>query len=111
MRKAIVLYKKEPSAELYQLVDGTFVFRYLDTWFNDERKPAISLTLPKKHQEYKLSSLFPFFFNMLPEGSNKQSVCFQNRIDKQDAFGLLLVTAANDTIGAVTIEKNENSNE
>ena len=77
MRKAIVLYKKEPSAELYQLVDGTFVFRYLHTWFNDERKPAISLTLPKKHQEYKLSSLFPFFFNMLPEGSNKQSSAFK----------------------------------
>lgn len=111
MRKAIVLYKMEPSAELYQLDDGTFVFRYLDTWFNDERKPAISLTLPKKQQEYKSASFFPFFFNMLPEGSNKQSVCFLNRIDENDAFGLLLVTATSDTIGAVTIKKIENSNE
>ncbi len=111
MRKAIVFYKKEPSAELYQQDDGTFVFRYLDTWFNDERKPAISLTLPKKQQEYKSASLFSFFFNMLPEGSNKQSVCFQNRIDENDAFGLLLVTATSDTIGAVTIVKNVNSNE
>lgn len=105
MRKATVLYKKEPAAELLQLDDGTFIFRYLDTWFDDERKPAISLTLPKKKQEYESSSLFPFFFNMLPEGSNKQSVCFQNRIDEKDAFGLLLLTATSDTIGAVTIEK------
>lgn len=111
MRKATVFYKKEPSAELFQLDDGDFVFRYLDTWFNDERKPAISLTLLKKQQEYKSSFLFPFFFNMLPEGQNKQFVCFQNRIDEDDAFGLLLVTAINDTIGAVTIKKNENSND
>ena len=107
----IVFYKKEPAAELYQLDDGTFVFRYLDTWFYDERKPAISLTLPIKQQEYRSESLFPFFFNMLPEGSNKQSVCFQNRIDDEDAFGLLLATATSDTIGAVTIQKIENSNE
>ena len=40
MRKSIVLYKKEPAAELHQLDDGTFVFQYLDTWFNDVRKPA-----------------------------------------------------------------------
>jgi HipA-like protein len=107
MRKAIVLYKKEPAAELHQLDDGTFVFQYLDTWFNNDRKPAISLTLPKKQQEYKSESLFPFFFNMLPEGSNKHSVCFQNRIDENDDFGLLLIIAFNDTIGAVTIEKIE----
>ena len=44
---------------------------------------------------------------MLPEGSNKQSVCFQNRIDDTDHFGLLIMTAATDTIGAVTVEKIE----
>ena len=108
MRKAIVLYKKEPAAELHQLDDGTFVFHYLDTWFTDNRKPSISLTLPKKQQEYKSATLFSFFFNMLPEGTNKQSVCFQNRIDEKDDFGLLLITAANDTIGAVTVEKIDN---
>jgi serine/threonine-protein kinase HipA len=45
---------------------------------------------------------------MLPEGTNKQSVCFQNRIDEKDDFGLLLITAVNDTIGAVTVEKIDN---
>ena len=42
---------------------------------------------------------------MLPEGSNKQTVCFQNRIDTEDHFGILLTTAKQDTIGAVTIKK------
>lgn len=110
MRKASVLYKKEIAGELHQEDDGSFVFKYLDTWFKDGSKPNISLTLPKTQQEYKSSTLFPFFYNMLPEGSNKQVVCFQNRIDDKDAFGLLLITAANDTIGAVTVVKIENDN-
>ena len=108
MRRASILYKKELAGELLQEDSGNFVFRYLDTWFKDSSKPSISLTLPKNQQEYKSSSLFPFFFNMLPEGSNKQVVCFQNRIDEKDAFGLLLITAASDTIGAVTVAKIEN---
>jgi serine/threonine-protein kinase HipA len=40
---------------------------------------------------------------MLPEGTNRQAVCFQNRIDSEDDFGLLLTTANIDAIGAVTV--------
>ena len=107
MRKAVIFYKKEPAGELYQQDDGGFVFRYLDDWFQNARKPSISLTLPKKQQEFRSAYLFPFFFNMLPEGSNKQVVCFHNRIDDNDAFGILLTTAVHDTIGAVTVQKIE----
>ena len=42
---------------------------------------------------------------MLPEGSNKKTVCFQNRIDENDAFWVLLTTVAHYTIGAVTTER------
>jgi hypothetical protein len=55
------------------------------------------------HIALRSSSLF--FYNLLPEGSNKQVVCQLNRIDRNDYFGLLLTTAANDTIGAVTVRK------
>ena len=44
---------------------------------------------------------------MLPEGTNKQIVCFNLRIDENDSFGILLATAENDTIGAVRVLKNE----
>jgi serine/threonine-protein kinase HipA len=44
---------------------------------------------------------------MLPEGSNKQTVCFENRLDLKDHFGILLTTAKQDTIGAVTLKKIE----
>ena len=105
MRKARVFYKNEEAGELRQLDNGSFEFLYLDSWLSNNAKPAISLTLPKKKETYKGEHLFPFFFNMLPEGNNRDSVCFQMRIDKSDNFGLLLNTAGNDTIGAVRVEK------
>lgn len=105
MRQAEVFYKKEAAGLLTQLDDGSYIFRYHDDWFQDIGKPAISLTLPKKQQEYASSSLFPFFYNMLPEGSNKQVACFELRIDPNDYFGLLLATAKGDTIGAVQLKK------
>jgi len=105
MRRANVLYKNEVAAELIQNDSGNFVFTYLDAWFNNPSKPAVSLTLPKSQKVYTSTTLFPFFYNMLPEGTNKKVVCYQNRVDENDPFGILLTTAANDTIGAVTIEK------
>lgn len=105
MRQAEVLYKKEAAGLLTQLDDGNFVFTYNEHWFNSTDKPAISLTLPKTQQEYTAKHLFPFFYNMLPEGSNKQTVCFENRIDAKDHFGILITTAKYDTIGAITIKK------
>ena len=108
MRQADVLYKNESAGLLTQLDNGSFVFRYHDYWFMDASKPAISLTLPKSQQEYTSDYLFPFFYNMLPEGSNKQTVCFELRIDTKDNFGILLNTARYDTIGAIKIKKIEN---
>lgn len=107
MRQAQVLYKDEEAGLLTQYDDGSFTFRYHDTWMADSKKNGISLTLPKSKQEYHSKTLFPFFYNMLPEGSNKQVVCKHNRIDKNDYFGLLITTAINDSIGAVTVIKIE----
>ncbi|UAM98055.1 HipA N-terminal domain-containing protein [Polaribacter litorisediminis] len=107
MREATVFYKNKVAGILTQLDKGSFVFKYDRDWFLDTKKPAISLTLPKTKQKYTSNYLFPFFYNMLPEGSNKQTVCFENRIDTKDYFGILLTTANQDTIGAVTLKKIE----
>ena len=80
-----------------------FVFRYDDNYFSDVNKPAISLTLPKTKKEYRGEFLFPFFFNMLSEGANRKLQSTQLHIDEEDSFGLLMATAHNDTIGAVTV--------
>ncbi len=105
MRKAKVLYKGELAGMLIQFNDGSFEFKYEDGWYNDPLKPAVSLTLPKTTQAYHSPFLFPFFFHMLPEGSNKQAVCFHQKIDKDDHFGLLLATSQTDSIGAVNVIK------
>jgi HipA-like protein len=107
MRKAKILYKDMEAGMLIQHDNGSFTFRYDNSWIDDETKPAISLTLPKSQQEYHSDFLFPFFYNMLPEGSNKQIVCKLNRLDLSDYFGILLTTAKNDNIGAIKVIKTE----
>lgn len=105
MRKAKILFKDEKAGLLTQHDNGSFTFRYNDSWIADRTKPGISLTLPKKEQEFHSEFLFPFFYNMLPEGPNKQIVCKYNRINRDDYFGLLMITAKNDSIGAVRVIK------
>ena len=107
MRQATILYKNEEAGVLTQHDNGSFTFKYIDSWISNDSKPAISLTFPKSQQEYHSDFLFSFFYNMLPEGSNKQIVCKLNRLDSNDYFGLLLTTAMNDTIGAIRVVKIE----
>ena len=107
MRQTRVLYKNEEAGILRQLDDGHFEFSYSDRWVENPTKPAISRTLPKTHEHYRSPYLFPFFYNMLPEGSNKQAVCYKLRIDEDDALGILLATSKTDAIGAVRVVKAE----
>jgi serine/threonine-protein kinase HipA len=103
--RTLAIYRNQLYAgRLTEENRAAYTFRYDNEYFADAAKPAISLTLPKSQQEYRSTVLFPFFFNMLSEGVNKQ---LQNRllkIDEQDHFGLLAATAQYDTIGAITVK-------
>jgi serine/threonine-protein kinase HipA len=105
MRKALVYHNGRLAGTLNQDDRGDYEFRYDDAWFIDSKCPAISLTLPKSKQVYKSNHLFPFFFNMLSEGINKQLQCRHLKIDERDHFGLLLATAMTDTVGAITVKE------
>lgn len=105
MRSGHVFYKNELAGLLSQFDNGTFNFRYDDQWLNNRSKPSISLTLPKNKIEFQSSTLFPFFFNLIPEGVNKQLICKKKRIDRDDYFGILLEVGNGDTIGAVKVIK------
>jgi HipA-like protein len=107
MRKAKVLFKNREAGILTQHNDGSFSFRYLKDWLTHTNGQGISLTLPITQREFHSKYLFPFFFNMLPEGSNKEVVCKHNRLDREDHFGLLMTTAKNDSVGAVRVVKLE----
>jgi HipA-like protein len=104
MRQAGVYRNGASVGVLTQYPDRRYEFRYTDEWFQNSALPAISLTLPKTRQVYQSDHLFPFFFNMLSEGVNRQLQSRQLKIDEKDYFGLLLATAGADTIGAVTVK-------
>lgn len=104
MRKAKVYRNGVLVGKLVQINKSSYLFRYNDSYFNNNLFPSISLTLPKNQQEYKSDHLFPFFYNMLSEGVNRKLQSKQLKIDETDYFGLLLETARYDTIGAITIK-------
>jgi HipA-like protein len=104
MRQAGVYRNGAFVGVLTQYPDRRYEFRYTDEWFQNSSLPAISLNLPKTQQVYQSDHLFPFFFNMLSEGVNRQLQSRQLKIDEKDYFGLLLATAGADTIGAVTVK-------
>jgi HipA-like protein len=104
MRRVEVYRNKDLAGILTEQKSKTYSFRYMDSYYADPAKPAISLTLPKTQQEYQANHLFPFFFNMLSEGVNRKLQTRVLKIDEEDNFGLLAATAGYDTIGTITVK-------
>ena len=105
MRKGYVYVNGILAGLLSEEPGKGYVFSYDATYFDNPAMPAVSLTLPKKQRKYHSRYLFPFFANMLSEGSNREVQAKLHRIDKDDDFGILLATAYLDTPGAVTVKK------
>jgi len=103
MKKGIVYSNDEVAGTLEKNNDG-YVFRYSDEYFANTNEKSISITLSKTKQEHKSKILFPFFFNMLSEGVNKQLQCRHLKIDENDYFSLLLAIGNRETIGAVYVK-------
>jgi len=103
MRSAKVYRNGELAGLLTQHDWKNYEFVYADEWLANGSKPPVSLTLPKSQKVHKANYLFPFFFNLISEGVNKQLQCRQFKIDEKNYFDLLLATASIDTIGAITV--------
>ena len=97
MRRAEVYHNKILAGELIEENQNHYVFRYNDWYFNDPDLPAISLTLPKTKQEYVSEYIFPFFSNMVAEGTNLAIQGRYLKIDERDIIRLLGATAGTDT--------------
>ncbi len=104
MRVAEVFTNGVLAGTLSETDEGKYIFKYDNAYLLDSRNRAISLSLPKRKEAFIADELFPFFYNMLSEGANKALQCMTLKIDENDAFGLLLATADNDTIGAITVK-------
>ena len=108
MRKAEVYYKSILAGVLIEEHPKSYIFRYHDAYFNNLDLPAISLTLPKSKQEYTSEYIFPFFSNMIAEGTNLAIQGRYLKMDEKDIIRLLGATAENDSIGAVTVKLIDN---
>ena len=83
--------------------NGEYVFVYEPSYIAD-KMPPVSPTLPLREEPYRSPYLFPVFFNMLSEGENRRIQSRLLHIDSDDDFGILLATAQNDTVGAITVK-------
>lgn len=102
--RSVDVYNNDTFAGiLSEMPEGKYLFRYDDEYFRDAAMPEISVTLPKKQQEYISDSIFPFFTNLLPEGGNRRIVCRLFKIDERDFFGLLVAMRGADFIGAINL--------
>lgn len=81
-----------------------YTFAYDKPYLLGKNNPPVSLTMPLRPEAYHSEHLFPFFFNMLSEGENREWQSQVLHIPPEDDFGILLATARYDTIGAVTVK-------
>ncbi len=107
-RKAQVFYRDELAGRLVENKDE-YVFQYDKDFL--KKNISVSLSLPPREEPYRSRELFPFFKGLLPEGWYLGIVCMTQKVDSDDAFGVLLSTTSVDTIGAVTVRKEEQESE
>jgi len=101
-KQAKVYYKDELAGVLKKTKRG-YIFQY-DKDFIKKNIP-ISVSLPVQKESFESEKLFPFFRGLLPEGWYLNIVSTTQHVDSKDLFGVLLSTTSVDTIGAVTVRK------
>ena len=89
---------------LEKRLNGTYSFEYDEVYLQNDKNLSISLTLPRSIIKHQSEKLFAFFYGLLSEGVNKNIQCRLLKIDENDHFGRLLLTAQKDNIGSITVK-------
>jgi HipA-like protein len=105
MKQGRVFNNNYYAGLITQINERHYTFEYDGIYFENNNMPAISLTLPKTKVKFDSTVLFPFFFSLLSEGSNKKLQSKILKIDEEDHFEFLLKTAHHETIGAIKVEE------
>ncbi|MBU0468818.1 MAG: HipA N-terminal domain-containing protein [Candidatus Omnitrophica bacterium] len=108
LRHAKVYYKDGFAGILKEIEYGYF-FQYDKNFV--KKNISISVSLPVQEEPFESEKLFSFFKGLLPEGWYLNIVSTTQHVDSKDLFGLLLSTTNVDTIGAVTVRKDDQGNE
>ena len=102
-RKAPV-YVCNQYAGLLEETDAGYSFAYDKNYLASENPLPVSLTLPLREEPFESQTLFAFFDGLIPEGWLLEVVSRNWKIDRNDRFGLLLVSCR-DGIGNVSIKE------
>ena len=100
MRQCKVYVHDKEAGVLQETDDRQYIYTYTKGYAG----APVSIAMPVRTEPYRSANLFPYFFNMLSEGANRQTQSMLLHIDENDDFGILLATAQEDTIGAVTVK-------
>lgn len=104
MRSALVYFQDRLAGRLTDN-DYEFSFAYDADYLKDGF--PISLTLPLQKDPFVSKTLFSFFDGLIPEGWLLNVASRNWKVNPNDRMGLLLI-CCQDTIGAVSIKKEEN---
>ncbi len=103
MRQCKVYIDRKYAGEMTETDNPReYIFKYDADYLQSETEP-VCLAMPLREEEYRSPYLFPYFANLLSEGSNRELQSSYLHIDKEDDFGILLETAQFDTVGIVTV--------
>lgn len=83
MRECKVYVHDAEAGLLQETDDREYVFTYHDEYQGD----PVCLAMPLRQKVYRSDHLFPYFFNMLSEGANRQVQSTLLHIDEKDDFG------------------------
>jgi serine/threonine-protein kinase HipA len=103
MRRAAVYMGNNLAGILEERGDG-FTFTYTQEYRTQQYPDAIpiSKTMPVREAPYFQGKLFPFFDNLIPDGTLLATTMKVWRLKKSDRMGLLLA-CCEDCCGAVSI--------
>lgn len=90
------------SAGILSKDENGYSFRYFPSYLNSGTAVPVAYTLPLRLEEYHSVELFPFFQNLLSEGWLLEVQSRLQKIDRTDAFRLLLKNGE-DLSGSVSI--------
>lgn len=105
MQKAKVYRNNEEIGLLQKDDAGVYHFVYTISYLVSEEALSISVHFPLQEEAFSSEILFPFFFNLLAEGSIKEMQCRELKIDSEDNFTRLIKTTEFNTIGSITLKE------
>jgi len=104
-KRAKVFYGDKLAGFISETGEG-YTFLYDKEYLSNDQAKPVSLTLPLTTGAYLSRNLFPFFDGLIPEGWLLDIATKQWKIKAHERFELLLQTC-HDTIGAITIIKED----